>query len=617
LITVDRHPKLPGLLSLKVKGSPEEFHRDLNRVKSLPGSYYDPELKIWVISHILAQDLYNRYGKQMDWKIPRHEVFGEPPPLVIPEFQIDALEEPYFHGDILDHQTLGASFLYYNKRVICGDDVGVGKTPISIRAALKGIYVHKDIKQVLVFTRASLKYQWATEIEKFTDCSYIVINGTKKQREKQWTQAFEKEKQFVICNWEQLLHSDFEYMKSKTWDLIIGDEAHLVANSTAERSKAFAKLKSDYMFLLTATPVNGKADRAYTLVNYLHKGVLGKKSDFERDYCIKDPRFGWANVGYKNMADLHFLIAPYIIQRAQSEVEGDLPTIITKDYYLEATPVQKRIMEKIAEKITETQEKLDAIDISKPDMKEEYERLSGLIQGCLALQIEVGNHPKLLSMSDSHFVRGFIEGELNLSKSPKLAELMSLLEDRVEAGHKVIVFTEFARMTEIIDETIRASKSKVLSKAETALLTGSMVKSCSQDSSLACNQCPSYNKCNTRRKSQWRFKNDDNCMIFISTSAGAEGLNLQNAKQLINYDLPWDPFKWDQRQGRIARLGATHKHIIVSNLVMQDTIDEAILKTHSKKRDVIDTLIANTAEEKEYFRELLEETKRLRKQVSR
>ena len=99
MITVDRHPKLPGLLSLKVKGSPEEFHRDLNRVKSLPGSYYDPELKIWVISHILAQDLYNRYGKQMDWKIPRHEVFGEPPPLVIPEGRSPCIRgSPGFHS---------------------------------------------------------------------------------------------------------------------------------------------------------------------------------------------------------------------------------------------------------------------------------------------------------------------------------------------------------------------------------------------------------------------------------------------------------------------------------------------------------------------------------------
>lgn len=610
MIVIDRHPQLPGQLGLKIRGTPKEFYQDLNIVRSFKGSYYDPEFKLWVISHVLGKEIYEKYGKQFDWKLAKHEIYNEPEPIVIKDFKINDLEKKYFQGKILNYQTLGASFMYYNKRVICGDDVGLGKTIEAIRAALKGIYVYKDIKQSLIFTRASLKYQWATEINKFTDCSSIIINGTKAKKDKQWEKAFEKNIQFIICNWEQLICSDFNFMKSYKWDLIIGDEAHMIANYKTSRAKAFGKLESKYMWLLTATPVNGKADRAFTLINYLNKGVLGTRHDFENNYCIKDPRFGWSIVGEKNIRDLHYEIAPYIIQRKQSEVSDELPKIIHKNYYIEPTKVQQRISDKIQEKMINTQEEINNINEKDSTAKEEHERLSGLLQGCLALQVEVGNHPILLKLSDSFFVQSFVENEKDLSKSPKLTELMSILEERAENKYKVIVFTEFAKMAHIINNEILTSKSKSFKNIKTAMLTGEMKKDCIKEATFQCNLCDNYKKCNTRRKSQWDFANDENCLIFISTSAGSQGLNLQNSKELINYDLPWDPFQWDQRQGRISRVGATHKNIVVTNLIMTGTIDEAILKTHERKRDVVDKLITPTQKEKKYFDFLLKEIKK-------
>lgn len=603
MISIKPHPTLPGLATLSIWGPEQDFARDLEIVRRLPGIYYDRDAKVSVAAYRFLIPLYEHYGKRYDWQIPKHVLYNEPEPKVELEFPIEAEEARYFKGEILDFQTISACFLYYLKRRICADDVGTGKTSTAIRAALKGMRVHKDIKQALILTRASVKYQWANEINRFTDCSNIIINGTLKQRRKQWETAFAEEREFVICNWEQLLNEDFQYMKSKKWDLIIGDEAHLVANSSAERSKAFAKLDSEYLWLLTATPINGKADRAYTLINYLYKGVLGKKTEFERDYCIKDSRFGWAIIGSKNMPDLKYRIAPYILRREQKEVADSLPDIVYKDYFVEMTPVQNRILVAINEQLLDAQSQLDSLDPSADDFAAEYERLSGMCQGLLNLQIEVIDHPKLLAMSDSYLVRNLVSDEKDLSKSPKLTELLTLIEERVELGHKVIVFTEFARMAQLIAEAI--AKHKSLKGITSAMLVGQMAKGCTHESTQACGDCSSYKQCNTRRKSQWRFWNEPNCMVFITTAAGAEGINLQNAKHLINYDLPWDPSKWDQRTGRISRIGATHQKVVVSNLIMQNSIDEAILRTHHRKRNVIDTLIDKTVSEKEWLDTLL------------
>ena len=593
MIHFSRHPDYPAVYTAKVTGDAKEFQNDLSVLKKQNGNRYDANSKEWLIPFCNGSELFKQYQYKYDWKFPTYELIDQPIPSLDKDINIDASETDYFSGRIMNHQTIGSSFLYGTRRVICADEVGIGKTITAIRAALKGLKVYGDIQNVLIFTRASIKHQWAREIASFTDCTVGIIHGSKKQREKQWKSFEKKLPNFLICNWDQLiLEPDIDYMKNTHWDAIIGDEAHIVGNRKTDRAKAFKDLRSKYMWLLTATPINGKAERAFTLIDFLAPGYLGSATSFEKNFCIKDSRFGWDIVGSKNMSDLYFKVDRFIICRKQEDVGGDLPSIIYQDYTVEPTSAQKNLLSMLDEKIMETTMQIDLIPLNNNEMKPEYERLSGLVRGYLNLQIEVASHPKLLTLSDSTFVQQFAHNIKGLDASPKMTELLAILENRAESGHKVVVFTEFARMAELIVDKIHGHKP--LKGISAVMLTGQMPKDCNYDQNTPCGGCSKYSHCNSRRKSLWKYWNEDNCLVFVSTSAGGEGINLQISKQLINYDLPWDPMKWEQRAGRIKRIGAEHKSVIITNLLMEGSIDEMILKTHEKKRNVINQLIRKT-----------------------
>ena len=236
MISIREHPRLPNVLLAEVSGARNEFYADIGKIRALPGAYFDNASKAWMLStYVLPQILVDIGEDEIDWKTPLWKIKGEDPPTFDHlDIELDIKEKDLFKGEIIPYQTVGACFLYQRKRAICADDVGLGKTIEAIRASLKGI-VDGTINNIIVFTKSSLKNQWASEIVKFTDESVLVIDGTAAKRKKLWRQA--EDYRFVIVNYDLLLRKDLEAMKSRFWDCMILDEAHAVSNDEAKRTQ--------------------------------------------------------------------------------------------------------------------------------------------------------------------------------------------------------------------------------------------------------------------------------------------------------------------------------------------------------------------------------------------
>ncbi|GAE47348.1 DEAD/DEAH box helicase [Mesobacillus boroniphilus] len=171
-------------------------------------------------------------------------------------------------------------------------------------------------------------------------------------------------------------------------------------------------------------------------------------------------------------------------------------------------------------------------------------------------------------------------------KSPKLAELVDICTDRLESGvNKIVIFTQFARMQSIIE--------KELSKhGKVALLNGSMSSA-------------------KRQEMIDTFQNDPEYKFFILTDAGNYGINLQFANTLINYDSPWNPAVFEQRAGRVHRIGSTHSVVDIISLVTMGTIDEKIQETLEEKRKLGEAVIERNATERSAMNNLISSIKKI------
>ena len=287
-----------------------------------------------------------------------------------------------------------------------------------------------------------------------------------------------------------------------------------------------------------------------------------------------------------------------------------MPRVMYQDRFIELSSLQRKLHDEISMERDEIKEKLDSVSPSaSKEQLEEYEKLEALYQGLTTQLIEVCDTPELLALSDSPLVRKRLKGVKKFT-SPKLKELKDIVAEFVEADHKIVIFTMFERMLQLIKTELESIEDIGI-----ACLYGSMSQGCNQPIGQPCNMCTEYAVCNSRRKSQWRFRNENRCQVFLTTDAGKEGLNLQNAKALINFDLPWDPTVLDQRNGRIRRVGATHSNVLVINLVARDSIEESILQKHAKSRDIIDTVVEKSEAERDAIKRLTQQASEITREV--
>lgn len=441
--------------------------------------------------------------------------------------RLDLLKLPLY-----PYQAVGTLFLAFTERALLADDMGLGKTPQSIAAAHLLKEWH-EIKRVLVITPASVKLQWGKEIERFTDESYTVITGNKARRAQQYAQ----ESFFTITNYELVLR-DLEHVHALKPDLVILDEAQRIKNWRAKTSQAIKELPHPFAFVLTGTPLENRLEELYSIVEFLDDKLLGPPWQFMAQHVIKDE---WGGIiGYKDLEGVRRAIAPILLRRRKADVLQQLPERIDNDFWLELDTEQERLYRPLEKQLAQL---LRAPEWDQRQSALALSLLNKLREGATAAQLV---NPDVRSSS-------------------KLRELPALVEEIASEGHKMLIFSQWERMTRYAQEAVARLPIKSV-----RLHGGLGIRA--------------------RERIIEQFNTDPDTMLFISTDAGGLGLNLQAASFVINLDLPWNPARVEQRIGRAHRIGQTQP-VNVINIIANNTVEQRVLEVLYHKQELFEEML--------------------------
>jgi SNF2-related domain/Helicase conserved C-terminal domain len=438
---------------------------------------------------------------------------------------------------LLPYQREGMLHLAFGERALLADEMGLGKTVQAI-AACELLAQRTGVARVLVVCPASLKAEWDEQITRFAERAARCVFGPRQDR----LAAYREPVFFTIVNYEQVLADADDINAVLAPDVVVLDEAQRIKNWHTKTAKRVKELRSPYAFVLTGTPIENRIDELYSIVQYLDPELVGPLFRFNRDFYQLDER--GRPVDYQNLAELRRRVAPVILRRRKADVESELPGRTVKNYFVSMADEQKVRYDEYNRKAAQ----LIKLAQARPLRQEEFDRLM-IYLACMRM---ICDTPAILDPT--------------CRISPKLEELERVLGDLLEEpDRKVIVFSEWERMLELVRELAREMG------VETAWHTGSVPQQ-------------------RRRAEIMRFKEDPACRLFLSTDSGSVGLNLQVASAVVNVDLPWNPAKLEQRIARAWRKNQT-RSVSVVNLVCEHSIESGILGLLGAKQALADGVL--------------------------
>jgi len=459
----------------------------------------------------------------------------------------DLLEEEnipqQFENILRPYQKTGFQWLKtldnYRFGGILADDMGLGKTiqVISMLVSYKENQ-EENKKTSLVVSPSSLALNWKNEIEKFApELNIKVISGNANQRKEIINEI---ERYDVIVTSYDLLKRDIEIYKEKkyTFRFIIADEAQYLKNNNAKNAKAIKQIKADSRFALTGTPIENSLAELWSI---FMPGYLFSYKKFKSTYetaIVKDN-------DEDAMKKLKMLIEPFVLRRTKKEVLTELPEKTITVLKNEMGEEQRKIY--LSYLVRTKQELQDEINSNG------YERSQIKILAALTRLRQICCHPSL-------FIDNYKE------PCSKLEQCMEILEDGITAGHKILLFSSYTSMFEIIEKELKNRNIKYFK------LTGAT-------------------KVDERVDLVDEFNQNDEIKVFlISLKAGGTGLNLIGADMVIHYDPWWNISAENQATDRAYRIGQKN-NVQVYKLITKDSIEEKIYDLQQRKATLTDNML--------------------------
>ena len=434
------------------------------------------------------------------------------------------------------YQAEGALFAVRVGRALIGDDMGLGKT-IQAIAATEILAQNFGVSKVLVICPTSLKYQWQSEIIRFSgrqgEDAARVINGGRAQRQKDYAaDDFCK-----ITNYEKL-KPDLDLIAAWAPELVIVDEAQRVKNWNTIAARALKRVDSSYAIVLTGTPLENKLEELISIVQFVDQHRLGPTWKLLHEHQVKDET--GRVTGYTKLEKIGQTLAPVMIRRRKSEVLRQLPSRTDQNLLVPMTEMQMLYHQENADVVAQIVKRWRKTRfLSDKDQRRLTCALQNMRMSC--------NSTYLLDQKTDHGV-----------KADELAALFDELFAEPKA--KAVVFSQWTRTHDIV---IRRLEMRELGYVS---FHGGV---------------PSHK----RPALVERFRDDPTCRVFLSTDAGSTGLNLQHASTLVNMDLPWNPAVLEQRIARVHRMGQI-RPVRVINFVAKGSIEEGMLSVLAFKRSL-------------------------------
>jgi SNF2 family DNA or RNA helicase len=453
---------------------------------------------------------------------------------------------------LFDYQKEGIKFSLFKKGNIIADEMGLGKTlqAISIAMLKKEMY---GLKRALIICPASLKFQWKKEIERFSDEKAAVVEGLRKDRHEIYRSS---DTYFLITNYEAVMRDITVIIKNPP-DLVILDEAQRIKNYTTKTSYAVKAIPKRHSLVITGTPIENRLGDLYSITNFIEPEILAPLWEFSMNHCYFDKTKKEKITGYYNLQALKERLGPWVIRREKKEVLDQLPDVQEITVPVELHPYQQDMHAGFARALM-------------PYLQKKHKTIYDMqrIQQLLMSMRMVCNSSFLID-KETHY-------------SPKLDELQEILFDKLDIsrpGKKIIVFSEWKTMLWLIEKMLKTNRlgSVTLSGEVPVKHRGKLIE---------------------------EFRSNPDCRVFLSTEAGGTGLNLQFADTVINFELPWNPAKKNQRIGRVHRIGQESAKVTAINLVARQSIEERILDGITLKESLFEAVLneGNLTDEVDFSR---------------
>jgi len=500
-----------------------------------------------------------------------------------------------FTGTLLPYQPEAVDRMCERQKMLVAYDLGLGKTVLTI-AAIERLMDEQRIKEPgLIICLSSLKYQWANQIEKFTNGTSraLVIDGTPKKRAEQYAEANDWANSgvdYIILNYEQIVN-DWDQVRDLPRGFVVLDEATAIKSFRSKRSKAVKKLiSSPYRFALTGTPIeNGKPEELYSIMQFVDSSVLGRFDIFDAAFIVRN---NWgAPQYYRNLPTLHTKMKEASVRKAQKDpdVAPYLPDAIHKE------PVQivfdrksSKLYDRICQDLLTDLDEAQSLFGSNFNVMAHYgleskrggaeDEMRGKIMSKIGALKMLCSHPELLTSSASKFTSMKGEGssyanELvssgaldGITSSPKLDYLIQYIKEFLDQDekNKVVIFATYVDMLDKIESALGAS---------------------------ICRKYSGKLDAKTKEENKIAFNEDASIRVLISSDAGGYGVDLPAANLLVNYDLPWSSGAAVQRNGRIKRASSTWPSIVIQDVIVAGSIEERQWESLQHKSAVADAII--------------------------
>ncbi|MDP3560875.1 MAG: DEAD/DEAH box helicase [Legionellaceae bacterium] len=444
------------------------------------------------------------------------------------------------HTQLRDYQHQGLNWLQFLKAQgfsgILADDMGLGKT-IQTLAHLQFEKEQGNLQQAsLIVAPTSLVGNWYEEARRFTpELKVLIFHGF--DRHQGQFDGYD----LVISTYGLVQRDKARFLAYSFYYLIL-DEAQFIKNARTKTTQIMQQLKAKHRLCLTGTPLENHLGELWSLFHFLMPGLLGDSKQFRQFFRIPIEKHG--DMDRKKI--LNGRVQSFMLRRTKNQVMQELPAKTEITRMIELTGPQRDLYEAI--RMTMEKKVRDAIaqqGLGKSQIV--------LLDALLKLR-QVCCDPRLLSLP---------EASMAYEHSAKLDTLMELLDNLVEEGRRVLVFSQFTSMLRLIEDLLQKRQYPYFK------LTG---------------------QTQNRQDLVNRFQAGEVPIFLISLKAGGTGLNLTAADTVILYDPWWNPAVQDQAASRSHRLGQNNP-VFIYKLITSGTVEEAILDIQAKKRDLFDSVL--------------------------
>jgi len=453
---------------------------------------------------------------------------------------------------LLDHQLQAAhrALFQMNGGALFADEVGLGKT-IEVGMVLNEMDFRDTRDSFLILTPAQLAPQWQTELSEKFDLDFV-------SNYDEMFMGFDSHDKIVASVDTAKGKRYRDQVLSRRWDVVVLDEAHYVRNEDTNRYKLIKELDYGEAFFATATPIQNDITDLYNIINLIRPGMLGTRKQFENRYVADGD-----NAQIKRGDELQSKLDNVMIRNRREETSIDFTNREVHTEVFEPSRNEEKLYDAVTDHVRTHYSSKDARHLVLITLQKEVVSSPFAVAGTIDRWLADSN--KRLSSAERSSLSKIqsIVADIDVTtKQQRLSNIVETIQDQLKTA-RLVVFTQF-----------RPTQDAIADRVEELDLPAHIV-----NGDLS-------SKAKERKVADFEREGG----VMVATDSISEGRNMQFCNVLVNYDLPWNPMKVEQRIGRVDRIGQD-REVHVFNMALEDTVEEHVLDKLFGKIDLFNQSI--------------------------